>query len=198
MSYRKKFVTIGVDEAGRGPLAGPVAVCALAFLTPAAGRLMPLSAVRDSKQLSPAAREEWYARLRDATAHGDIAYAVSFAGASAIDRHGIVPSISAALVRALKRLPVMPNGTRIFLDGGLRAPGMYSRQTTVIRGDATVPAIALASIVAKVSRDRLMRRAAQHFPGYGFEIHKGYGTKAHYAALALLGPSPLHRRTFVN
>lgn len=194
----QKCVVVGIDEAGRGPLAGPVAVAALAFLTPAARMLMKASLTKDSKQLSEKAREAWYEKLVEAKRAGAIAYAVSFVSAVRIDRVGIVRAIAAAMASSLRRLPVSPLQAQVLLDGALSAPACYKYQKTIIRGDETIPAIALASIVAKVSRDRLMYRYAKKYPLYGFDEHKGYGTAKHYAALKKYGLSPLHRKSFLK
>jgi ribonuclease HII len=115
-----------------------------------------------------------------------------------IDRIGIAPCIRIALARVIDRLNVSPRKVRVYLDGGLKAPKHYINQETVIKGDEKIPAISLASIVAKVTRDRYMFRMASRYPGYGFEKHVGYGTKAHYGAIRKIGLTPLHRRYFLK
>jgi len=193
---------IGIDEAGRGPLAGPVAVGAFAVKTPAALRLF--RGVKDSKQLSPKQREEWFGRILQAATDGDAFYAVAFARPETIDDRGLTYAIYSALNRALRRLErQVPSGApirdgRILLDGSLYASDRYLDQTTIIDGDAKEPIIALASICAKVLRDRRMKKLAREYPGYGFEIHKGYGTRAHYSAIRKRGLTPAHRRSFLK
>jgi ribonuclease HII len=184
---------IGIDEVGRGPLAGPVAVGALCATS---RMLKKFRAIKESKQLSPAGREEWYARMMDAVGD-ELFFAVSFVSAEIIDRKGIVFAIRLALTRSLKKLQVSPDSCTVLLDGGLHAPNEYVRQKTIIRGDANETVIAMASVVAKVLRDRRMVRLHKKYPEYGFAAHKGYGTKAHYRALKQHGPSTLHRRSFL-
>lgn len=191
-----KRIVVGIDEVGRGPLAGPVCVCALAIL-----KSLPHSLrgpIRDSKQLSGVAREELYCRLTAAAKEGTVRFCVSMTEASVVDKRGIVYAIQSALNRALKKLSLSPDHVDIRLDGSLRAPRAYQYQKTIIRGDASVRAIALASIVAKVVRDRRMHRYAKKYPAYGFEVHKGYGTKGHRAAIVEKGISPIHRLTFLK
>ena len=209
MKKKLKYL-IGVDEAGRGPLAGPITVAALAVklktnpssrakLATGQGnlKLKIFKGIRDSKKFSEKQREEWFARLKKLKNEGVIDYAVSFSGAKIIDEKGIVVAVRRALARAIRRINVHPNSCQILLDGTLYAPPKYKNQKTIIRGDDNVPIIAAASIIAKVRRDRRMKRLAKKFPKYGFEIHKGYGTRAHYRALKKLGPSEIHRRSFL-
>ena len=190
---------VGIDEAGRGPLAGPVAVGAFALKSRAT--LKKFRGVKDSKQLSPKQREEWFRRIRTAAKADEAFYAVSFARAETIDSRSLSYAIYSALNRSLKKLESWSKECRsgeILLDGSLYASHRYVDQTTIIDGDAKEPIIALASICAKVLRDRRMVKAAREFPGYGFEIHKGYGTKAHYRALKKHGLTPMHRRSFLG
>lgn len=191
-----KRIIVGIDEAGRGPLAGPVSVCALAILKKLPKELM--GEIKDSKQLSEIQREFLYEKLVVAEKSGHILFAQSFSSASIIDARGIVYAIREAMKRALGRLGIAPTKAIVLLDGALRAPREYTNQKTIIRGDATIRAIALASIVAKVRRDRRMKKYAKKFPGYGFPIHKGYGTKSHYKAIKKYGFSPLHRVSFLR
>lgn len=186
---------VGIDEVGRGPLAGPVAVGAMVFR----GKIpREFLAARDSKQLSPAARDEWFRKIRAAQRNGVLDFKISFVSAELIDRKGIAPAVRLALARTLGRLTLDPSHTLVLLDGSLRAPDHFLFQETIIGGDRTEPIISLASIAAKVLRDRKMTRLAREFPEYGFDIHKGYGTAAHIAALKKHGPSPLHRRSFIR
>ncbi|MHC2997636.1 ribonuclease HII [Tepidiphilus sp. HLB4] len=174
----------GVDEAGRGPLAGPV-VAAAVILPPNT----PLSGLNDSKKLSPRRRERLAAEIR-ATA---LAWAVAEASAAEIDEWNILRATLRAMARAVAALPVMPD--EVLVDGN-QAPALEVPVRTIIGGDALEPAIMAASILAKTHRDaRLVALEARH-PGYGFARHKGYGTAAHLAALARLGPCPEHRRSF--
>lgn len=184
---------IGVDEVGRGPVAGPVAVGVVAV--PPSFEWSQLPPVKDSKQMTARARERVYARVHEVP---DIQYAVSFVSAQSIDAYGIVPAITSALSEALSRVAHNPALCEVLLDGGLRAPALFTHQTTIIRGDASEPVIALASVLAKVERDRYMVALGAQYPLYGFEKHMGYGTKAHYQALATHGLSPEHRRTFLK
>lgn len=189
-------VLVGIDEVGRGPLAGPVAVGAVAFLSPISREDFPKA--RDSKKLSARAREEIAAQVDTYAAKGQLAYTVQYASAGAVDRDGIVSSIYDALARALEALSLDPAHTDVRLDGALKAPNTFLRQKTIIRGDETELSISLASIVAKVARDHLMEEEGRRYPQYGFEKHKGYGTVFHYQAIREHGLCPLHRVSFVD
>ena len=128
-------------------------------------------------------------------------YSVSFSGAGVIDEKGISHAVYLALNRSLRRIEKKGfrcTVGRILLDGSLHASARYPHQRTIIDGDSKEPIIALASICAKVVRDRKMKRLAKEFPQYGFEIHKGYGTEKHYLAIKRLGISPLHRKSFLK
>lgn len=185
---------IGIDEAGRGPLAGPVSVGAVCVERSFDMQLIP--GARDSKKMSEKAREAVFAQMETLKKDGALRFAVAFSSAQVIDSRGIVPAIRSALERVLSTLDVSPDECEVLLDGGLKAPSHFTHQKTIIRGDDSEPVISLASIAAKVSRDRLMRREAQEFPEYGLEVHKGYGTKAHREAIQRLGLSPIHRASF--
>lgn len=198
---------IGIDEAGRGPIAGPVAVGV--FAVTRRSDLREFAGVRDSKKLSESQREAFFLQIREAQKAGHAHYAVSFSSAGVIDKRGIVPAIKAAMNRALKRLESglrrvdlrtegRPTRCRVLLDGSLVAPKRFTDQKTIIGGDDIEPVISLASICAKVLRDRKMKRLAKKHPHYGFEIHKGYGTKAHYRAIRKHGLSKIHRRSFLK
>lgn len=176
-------------------MAGPVAVGAVAV--PRHFDFALLAGVRDSKQMSELGREIWFEKLRILEQEEGLRYAVVFSSAHYIDAKGIVPAVQVALARALRSLEASAETSRILLDGSLKAPARFIFQQTIIRGDETEPLISLASIAAKVRRDRLMRRLAMRYPEYGFETHKGYGTKAHYGALKKHGPSAIHRRSFL-
>jgi ribonuclease HII len=179
----------GVDEAGRGPLAGPV-VAAAVVLDPQ----RPIAGLRDSKQLVAAVRERLAAGIR-ANAAG---WALGWADAAEIDVLNILEASLLAMRRALLGLAVRPD--RVCVDGN-RCPdsamlGLGCRLEPVVRGDALVAEISAASILAKVARDAFMIRVAGHYPGYGFERHKGYPTPDHLERLARQGPCPLHRQSF--
>lgn len=187
---------IGVDEAGRGALAGPVAVGA-AFV-PQGFDWALLPGVRDSKLLSPAARERVYTATLDLVREGLLDFKVALVSAATIDRIGIVPSVTRGIESTLSRLARDPGAVSVRLDGLLRAPAVYLRQETIVRGDQTEPSISLASIMAKVTRDRYMVSIAQKYAPYGFEVHKGYGTVRHRTAIAEHGICDMHRRYFIH
>ncbi len=178
----------GIDEAGRGPLAGPVSAGAV-ILPPDPAIAGELYGVRDSKQMTPAGRETWAARLKDVA----LAYGVGFASAAEIDALGILPATRMAVKRALESLPLPPEA--LLLDY-LDLPGDPRPQLSLVKGDARSLSIAAASVLAKTARDALLRELDQQYPGYGFASHKGYGTLEHRLALARLGPCPIHRLTF--
>jgi ribonuclease HII len=187
-----RFV-LGVDEAGRGPLAGPVAVGIV--LAPAGldiAKVFP--GVNDSKQLSEKERERIFELLK---AQNKVRWCVRYASHATIDSKGISYGIRAAVARGVRLLAPAPRDVRVLLDGSLHAPEEYA-QETIIGGDASEPIISLASIAAKVSRDRLMKRLAKIYPEYLFEKHKGYGTALHYAMLEKYGPCAIHRRTYLH
>lgn len=179
-------VIVGVDEAGRGPLAGPV-VAGACVLTDA---LMTHPLIRDSKQLSPEERDEAFAWI---TEHCTYGYGMT--DAAAIDAAGILAATERAMQEAVAMLAATIRPTYLLVDGRDKFWFDYPH-SSVIGGDATEPCIAAASIVAKVTRDRLMPAFDRQFPGYGFMQHKGYGTPEHVAAVRRLGLSPLHRATF--
>lgn len=175
----------GVDEAGRGPLAGPVAVAAVLF-----GETPPPAGLDDSKKLAPARREALFGEIVERAA----AVAIVFADAGEIDRTDIRAATLRAMARAVAALAVRPSAVRI--DGRDVPRGLDPPAQAIVGGDAVDAAIAAASILAKVARDRAMVLLARAHPGYGFDVHKGYGTAAHLEALARLGPSPVHRLSF--
>ncbi len=185
---------VGVDEAGRGPLAGPVAVGAVRA-PEGFDFLAAFPGLNDSKKLSEKKREALFASLVEHATAGTIQVAVVLKGAQEIDGRGIAVVIRHAVAEAVAKLLPEPQNGKVWLDGSLRAPDAYL-QETVIGGDGLVPAIMLASIAAKVSRDRHMVRLSPDYPEYDFATHKGYGTKAHIAVIRARGLSPLHRRSF--
>lgn len=175
----------GIDEAGRGPLAGPVAAAAV-ILDP---RDIP-EGLNDSKQLRPAIRE----RLHDEIMARAIAVSVAFAPAAEIDRIDIRQATLLAMGRALRALAVP--ACHVAIDGKDLPRNLPCSAEAIVEGDAEIASIAAASIIAKVTRDRLMARLARVFPAYGFERHAGYATRQHLTAIAMHGPCPFHRLTF--
>ncbi|MDE2173248.1 MAG: ribonuclease HII [Patescibacteria group bacterium] len=189
-------VMLGVDEAGRGPLAGPVAV-GLVAVPEGYDVAKEFPGVADSKKLSPMKREKIFTLLEMRAARGDIRFLVEFEDAETIDKEGIAAALRRAVARGARSLAPNAALARMLLDGALRAPTDYVQQT-IIGGDANIPLISLASIAAKVTRDRLMTELSVPYPEYGFERHKGYGTEAHYEALRKHGPCTIHRRSFLH
>lgn len=191
---------LGIDEVGRGPLAGPVAVGLV--LVPNDLNWHSIPGVTDSKQLSALRRESIVVQAKRLSREGVLHYSVAMTSARVIDRIGIVPAIDQALRRGLrhlsKRCALIPEHVSLKLDGGLRAPKEWRYQETIIKGDVTEPVIGLASIVAKVTRDQYMSRLATRagYLQYDFSSHKGYGTKAHRAAIARYGLSDVHRQSY--
>jgi ribonuclease HII len=183
---------IGIDEVGRGPLAGPVAVGVVCATVQS---LEAFTSIKESKQLSEKKRELWNEKIL-AACGGDLKCAVNYVSAEEIDSMGIAPAIKKALEAGLTQLAVSPTECRVLLDGGLHAPAAYIDQETIIGGDGKETIIAMASVVAKVSRDRLMVSLADSYPEYDFAKHKGYGTKAHMDAIRTHGLSKEHRRSF--
>ena len=179
-------VICGVDEAGRGPLAGPV--CAAAVILP---RGLEIPGLNDSKKLSDKRRRELFPQIQKQA----LAFGIGFASEKEIDDINILQATFLAMERALAQLPVKPE--LVLIDGN-REKDFGIPVKTVVKGDSLSANIAAASILAKVSRDDVMLEMAREYPQYGFEIHKGYGTKAHYDALRQFGSSPIHRQTFLK
>jgi ribonuclease HII len=185
---------VGIDEVGRGPLAGPVAVGA--FKMPADFDGKYFGKIRDSKKLTPEKREEIVEKLIILKKKKIVDYFVCYQSAKKIDELGLSRAVKNCLEEALGKLKIKPKECLILLDGGLKAPKKYKNQKTIIKGDEKERAIAFASIVAKVSRDALMCKLAKKYPEYCFEIHKGYGTKKHMELIQKCGLSKEHRRCF--
>jgi ribonuclease HII len=188
-SGQAPFLVAGVDEAGRGPLAGPVVAAAVIL-----DARRPIEGLADSKTLAEARREALAPVIRERA----LAWGIGMAAVEEIDTLNILRATLVAMQRALGALEVEPRHVRV--DGN-RCPslveiGLHCTAEAVVGGDASVAEISAASILAKTTRDAWMRQAAQDYPGYGFERHKGYGTASHLQALARLGPCPLHRRSF--
>jgi len=179
-------IICGVDEAGRGPLAGPV--CAAAVILPPNAEIPGLN---DSKKLSDKKRRELYPIIKEQA----LAYGIAFADHKEIDEINILQATYLAMERAIEQLQLKPE---LALIDGNRAKDFGIPVETVIHGDSLSASIAAASVLAKVTRDDYMLRMAEEYPGYDFEIHKGYGTKAHYAALTEHGSCPIHRMSFLK
>ncbi len=201
IAQRNHQYIVGIDEVGRGPIAGPVAVGVLRISADNLARLRKAHAfagLRDSKKLSPKQRAVWFARVKDWRDSDTLTFAVRFVSAAQIDARGISLAIKKAMAAGLRALKVTGKRELVLLDGGLRAPAHILHQKTIIKGDEKEVVIALASIAAKEVRDAHMRRLAKRYSGYGFEQHAGYGTAGHYAALREKGLTPEHRRTFLK
>lgn len=180
-------VVCGVDEAGRGPLAGPV--CAAAVILPPG---LEIEGLNDSKKLTEKQRETLY----DVIVEQALAYGIAFASEAEIDEINILQATFLAMQRAVEQLQLRPD---LVLVDGNREPELGDLPVkTIIKGDSRSANIAAASILAKVTRDRLMLELDGQYPQYGFAVHKGYGTQAHYAALREHGASPVHRQTFLR
>lgn len=188
-----KKLIVGIDEVGRGPVAGPVSigivVCRTEFAIPE---------LNDSKQMTEKARERVYTIAETLRTSGDIQFGVYSEPAEIVDEKGIEYALRSAIRTGLAELDVHFDKVEIKLDGRLKAPKEFL-QESIIHGDSLVPAISLASVVAKVERDRYMvEEAHRAYPEYGFDAHKGYGTAAHIAAIKKNGLSPLHRVSFLR
>ena len=179
-------VICGIDEAGRGPLAGPV--CAAAVILPAH---LDLPGLTDSKKLTDKRRRELFPLIKEQA----VAYGIGLASEKEIDEVNILQATFLAMERALAQLTVKPD---LALIDGNREKDLGIPVKTVVKGDSLSANIAAASILAKVTRDDMMLEIAKQYPEYGFDIHKGYGTKAHYEALRAHGASPVHRNTFLR
>ncbi len=185
--FEKGIMTIcGVDEAGRGPLAGPV--CAAAVILPAG---LEIPGLTDSKKLTDKKRRELMPIIKEQA----LAYGIAFASHEEIDEINILQATFLAMERALAQLTAKPD---LALIDGNRQKDFGITVETVVKGDSLSANIAAASVLAKVTRDDYMLEMAEKYPQYGFDIHKGYGTKAHYAALTAHGPSPIHRMSFLR
>ena len=176
----------GIDEAGRGPLAGPV--CAAAVILP---RGLEIPGLNDSKKLTDKKRRELFPIIKEQA----LAYGIAFADHKEIDEINILQATFLAMKRAVAQLQVKPN--QLLIDGN-RTTDFGIPAVAVVKGDSLSASIAAASVLAKVTRDDYMEEMAKEYPQYAFEVHKGYGTKAHYAALVELGASPIHRMTFLK
>ena len=184
---RKSYpVFCGVDEAGRGPLAGDVYAAAVIF-----DKDTVIEGINDSKKLTEKKREALY----DEIIQKAQAYCIATATVEEIEKYNILQATFMAMKRAVEGLGIKPE---LALVDGNRLPELPCQAQTLVKGDGTSASIAAASILAKVSRDRYMKKIAEEYPQYMFEKHKGYGTKLHYELLRTYGPSPIHRRTFLK
>ena len=204
---------IGIDEVGRGSLAGPLFVAAVAIPTKLRIKNYELGIMRDSKRVTPLKREKWFTYFKN---HPHIIYTVARVYPKTIERKNVSQAANLAALRAYKRLvssvpekkskishgagKYQVSNHQVYLDGGLYLGNGKNRlpAKTVVRGDEKYTAIKIASIIAKVSRDRTMVRLAKKYPKYKFEVHKGYGTKRHIQAIKKFGPSIIHRQNFLK
>lgn len=195
---------VGIDEVGRGPIAGPVCVCTFVYHGENSDLYKKIRQIKkqlkikfaDSKKLSKKEREVWLNIVNGWKEKNGCDFGVGMVSAKMIDKIGINKSINMAMQKSLKNLHLTKK-SKILLDGGLKAPSNFPLQKTIIKGDEKEPSIALASIIAKVSRDRLMNKASKHYLAYGFETNSGYGTSKHYLAIRKFGLISLHRKTFI-
>jgi len=190
-----KYV-LGVDEAGRGPLAGPVSVGVIAVREDY-DILAHFPGLNDSKKLSEKKRDTLFKTLQEEIRAGNVRATVTLSSVAMIDGKGIAPSVRHGVDTGVRKLLPDPTQGKVWLDGSLKAPEEYE-QETVIGGDGLIPAIMLASIAAKVTRDTFMLKLDAEHPLYGFAKHKGYGTKDHIALIKVHGPSVQHRMSFLK
>lgn len=191
---------VGIDEVGRGPLAGPVSVCVVSceekiYKKLKLDRRLPRVG-KDSKKLSREEREKYSKILNLLLEEGKISYSINHISNKVIDKKGISFAINKSISLGIEKLKLNPKNSDVRLDGGLKAPKEFKNQKTIIKGDEKEKIIAWASILAKVSRDSLMRKASEKYPKYGFANHKGYGTEMHRQAILKYSLSTFHRATF--
>ncbi len=196
--YQIHDMLVGIDEVGRGPIAGPLTVCAFgvekSFYQEVSDRL---SGITDSKKLTEKKREYFFQKIRELKREGKVRVHISSLSAEKIDHYGISAALRAALKQVSKSITRDNENSYFFLDGSLFLPEKFA-QETIVRGDAQNWLIGAASVVAKVTRDRFMVDASEKYPQYGFERHKGYGTTMHYANIEKYGLCELHRRTWIK
>lgn len=185
---------IGIDEVGRGPLAGPVCVCS--FVIQNDFKMSVFNGIRDSKKLSAKKREEWFEKIKELKKKGSVGYKIAFVSNTEIDRIGISKSIQKAIDKCL--VNINPKTCEVLLDGGIKASKEFLNQKTIIKGDEKEKVISLASIIAKVSRDKLMCDLSKKYPKYEFHEHKGYGTTKHIKKIKKYGPCKIHRKTYLK
>lgn len=196
MTKKGELFLIGIDEVGRGPLAGPVVVCAVKVKKAEHRKI--LKGVNCSKKMTEKKREEWVGIAKKLKKEGVLDFSIRRSGERMIDKKGINWAIRDALNRSIKSLNADSGETEVLLDGLLSAPVEFKKQQTIIKGDEKEPVISLASVIAKVYRDDLMKKYSLKYPEYGFENHKGYGTALHRRMINLRGPCALHRKTFLK
>jgi ribonuclease HII len=200
---------VGIDEAGRGPLAGPVSISAVIMKIEDYSKIKSqirsfkwlienkFPALKDSKKLSETQREQWFEQINEWKKSNMLDFANTMVCPQIIDKDGISVVIRQAVARLLKKLDnAEPEHTRVVLDGSLYAPKIYRSQNTIIKGDELEPIISLASIISKVKRDRKMVDLSSEYKKYEMEIHKGYGTEKHRSLIKKYGISKIHRRSF--
>lgn len=192
---KEKWI-IGIDEVGRGPVAGPVAVCACAIRT-SDYKKSDWKGLTDSKKMTPKSRGLWHQEAKKLKTMKKINFSVVYRSNNFIDKKGISLSIRECISIALEDLELSPKDCLVLLDGSLRAPKEYINQRTIIKGDQKEKIISLASVIAKVSRDKKMDLLHKKYPKYGWDKNKGYGTKDHYRAIRNYGKTVLHRKTFL-
>ncbi|MFT6361042.1 MAG: ribonuclease HII [Candidatus Paceibacteria bacterium] len=192
-------VLVGIDEVGRGPIAGPVSVCSFAVRREHYSTVQEaLKEITDSKKISEKKREAFVGIIKELKNKNKIAVSVSSVSAKDIDSRGIVPALKAATKQSLESVTsTMEGNTYVYLDGSLFAPTEFD-QETIVKGDLNNWLISAASVVAKVARDSLMVKYSEQYPKYFFEKHKGYGTKKHYEAIGEHGLTDIHRKTWIR
>lgn len=193
--FKFKFL-VGIDEAGRGPLAGPVSVGVVIMNKKFDTKL--LKGIKDSKKLTSELREVWFEKLHAWKKDRKLDYAVALVSAKIIDEKGISFAIRSGIKICLKKVKADCTKCLVLLDGSLKAPEEFKKQRTIIKGDEKEPIISLASIAAKVTRDAHMVKMARKYSHYLFDVHKGYGTKKHLKLIKMHGPSKIHRLSFLK
>lgn len=176
-------------------MAGPLVVCA--FCVERGKSVLPKQ-VKDSKKMSAKQRENCVTEIKKLKNLGRADFSFASANNSTIDKIGLSKAVELSVRRAICRLKIKPSECRVLLDGGLKAPEEFVFQKTIIKGDEKIKVISCASVLAKVRRDKLMERMARIYPKYGFEGHKGYGTKLHFSKIKKHGLTPIHRRSFLG
>ena len=190
---------IGIDEVGRGPVAGPVYVCGVFGAEKDLVKVVETSGLplRDSKKLTEKMRDKWLVHIKKSADEGLLKYAVSFSSAKEIDEKGVAVCIKACAQACVEKICKDKENTKVLLDGGLSVSSDFN-QETFIKGDENIPAISLASIIAKVLRDKEMKNLSKEYPEFLLEKNKGYGTKEHLDAIKKYGLTEIHRKSFLK